>query len=260
MIDTHGRFGGRQKNFQKHGTRASWFFTTPKSEAEALARADVIIAIQDVEAEYFGRLVDDKTVITVGHGVHEVPLVGHESAQPRLLFVGSDNRLNVLSIRNFIDSIFPALHHEFPDVVLDIAGGVGAKLRRLPPGCNVVGKVPDLENYYRRAWIVINPMAFGTGLKIKTVEALGYGKPVVTTPAGAEGLEAGSGWAFKVVNSRHEFADVISALIRHANEREELSSGALRFIRDYNSRVVAPLLALLDNTTDTRSEQPDPGA
>jgi glycosyltransferase involved in cell wall biosynthesis len=251
LIDTHGRFGDRHKNFQRHGTRASWFFTTPAEEAKALARADVIIAIQDQEAGYFAEVVGGKTVITVGHSVLERSLFGHEPPEPRLLFVGSGNRLNEFSIKTFIDEAFAPLRRQFPELVLEIAGGVGTRLRRLPPGCTIVGRVPDLEAHYRLAWVVINPMAFGTGLKIKTVEALGYGKPVVTSPTGAEGLEAGAGWAFEVASTSTEFVEVIAKLIRRADERERLSHGAARFIREYNASVVAPLLDLLSEQSDT---------
>jgi glycosyltransferase involved in cell wall biosynthesis len=246
LIDTHDVFGGRQRQFQSQGRKASWFFTTPEQEAEGLRRADVVMAIQDGEAEYFRRLVPDREVITVGHGVAERPQWSAESPSPRLLFVGSSNKANYYGLREFIESSFESLRNRFPDLELDIVGGVADRFRQAPAGCNLVGRVESLDDYYAKAWFVINTMGFGSGLKIKTVEALGFGKPVVSTPVGVAGLEKGIGWAFEVAESPQEFERKIADLINSPAAREELGEGALRFVRDYNRSAISPLLEVLE--------------
>jgi hypothetical protein len=68
-----------------------------------------------------------------------------------------------------------------------VAGGI---CKHIPdtPGLIKLGFVKELHTFYDAIDIALNPMVGGTGLKIKTVEPLSYGKPVLTTPSGAQGL------------------------------------------------------------------------
>ena len=69
-----------------------------------------------------------------------------------------------------------------------VAGGITKHVRETP-GVIRLGFVKELHTFYDAIDIALNPMVGGTGLKIKTVEPLCYGKPVLTTPSGAQGLQ-----------------------------------------------------------------------
>jgi glycosyltransferase involved in cell wall biosynthesis len=73
---------------------------------------------------------------------------------------------------------------------------------------------------------VINPVSVGTGLKIKTVEALAFGKAVITTRCGAEGLESGAGTAFEVVEDMRQMAGEVVRLLTDPNRRRTLEHQA----------------------------------
>jgi succinoglycan biosynthesis protein ExoO len=162
--------------------------------------------------------------------------------------VGSRHEGNYQSVTGFLSAVFPELRQRFPDLEFDIVGSIGSRLGDPPTGCNVVGSVDDLEPYYGRAWVVVNPIIWGTGLKIKTVEALAFGKPLVTTPVGAEGLEEGSGTAFLVAESPAETARSISLLLDDESLRRRISSAAISSIRDYNDTALGPLLRFLEDS------------
>ena len=87
----------------------------------------------------------------------------------------------------------------------------------------------NLEEIYREADIVINPVLFGGGLKIKNVEALCYSKPLVTTSAGADGLEEGINKAFLVCDSAESMIEDISIIIENPEKRTELANAAYEF-------------------------------
>jgi glycosyltransferase involved in cell wall biosynthesis len=249
IIDTHDVFGDRHKRQQALGARPSWFFTTPCQEVKGLSRADVVVAIQHREADQFrDMLPPGRTVITVGHCVDLPTLNEKESAEKRLLFVGSRHEGNYQSITKFLSAVYPRLRQQFPDLEFDIVGSIGSRLGVLPGGCHIVGPVDGLEPYYGRAWVVVNPIMWGTGLKIKTVEALAFGKPLVTTPVGAEGLEEGNGTAFLVARSPEEAIRSISLLLNDESLRRGIASAAISFIRDYNEKVLSPLLRWIERS------------
>jgi glycosyltransferase involved in cell wall biosynthesis len=76
------------------------------------------------------------------------------------------------------------------------------------------GFVPDLADFYRRVRVAIAPLRFGAGVKLKTVEALQYGVPVVATTVGAEGLEALPGDVIAVHDDPAGFAAAVVARLR----------------------------------------------
>jgi hypothetical protein len=69
-----------------------------------------------------------------------------------------------------------------------VAGSVGVAVPDYTQSVDVLGHIDDLDPLYLRARVVVNPAAAGTGLKVKTVEALSHLRPIVTWPNGLEGL------------------------------------------------------------------------
>jgi glycosyltransferase involved in cell wall biosynthesis len=94
-----------------------------------------------------------------------------------------------------------------------------------------VGIVGDAElaREYQAAHVVVNPQLAGTGLKIKCVEALSAGCPLVTNRAGADGLEDGEGVAFLVSGDWHQFADHVVRLLTDDQMRLALEAQARAF-------------------------------
>jgi glycosyltransferase involved in cell wall biosynthesis len=99
-----------------------------------------------------------------------------------------------------------------------------------------LGFVDSLADAYGRAAVVINPQQFGTGLSIKSVDALLHGRPLVTTVSGARGLEDGAGTAFLQASSAEEFAEVVVGLLRDTAQAAALARRAAAFARAYHER------------------------
>ena len=92
---------------------------------------------------------------------------------------------------------------------------------------------------------MINPQRFGTGLSIKSVDALLHGRPLVTTASGARGLEDGAGTAYRPADSAEEFGDEVVRLLRDPGEAVALAGQALGFAREYHQRNVRSLAELV---------------
>jgi len=165
----------------------------PEACVAGLARADLILAIQGAEADTLRRMVPERTVLLVppGRDVRPAPLERAES--DRLLLVASHNDVNVEGLRWLVEHVWPGLRAGRPSVRLAVCGTIEEKVRDLPPDIRLCGFVPELEEEYARARVVVNPVPGTTGVQLKTIEALCHGRPVVATRAGAGRLGRDAG-------------------------------------------------------------------
>jgi hypothetical protein len=230
ILDTHDSLAHRFARQEEFGRRRTGFSTTPAQEALGFSRADVLLAIQEREAEDF-RSRTDTAVVTVGHRVPVVP-PSPRASEGRLMFLGSGNQANVDGLSFFLSEIWPRIA-ESSSARLLVAGRV-AELVEIPAGVETMPAVANIDAAYDPADIVIVPIRFGTGLKIKTIEALGRGKPTVSTLVGAEGLESARGTALVVADSPEDFASAVRSLLDDAAERRRLASAAMEFARAWN--------------------------
>jgi hypothetical protein len=192
IIDTHDLFGDRHLVALAAGIDPSWFFTTAAEEGRGLGRADLVLAIQTEEAETL-RQRGGTSVETVGH-MPPLRFLGAAPPQaPRAPFgyIGSANPWNLASVR--------ALDAALAEVTARGEGGLpwllaGRILQRrdlvLASQPLRLAQVPDPAVFYQAVDCVLNPMVPGTGLKIKTVEALAHGMPVLGTRHAFSGLPA----------------------------------------------------------------------
>ena len=238
VIDTHDIFSDRHQIYLNKGVTPQWFSTTKKGEKKALDRADLIIAIQDEEGDIFKQLTS-KPVKTIGHFVKLKP-PGDYILSRKILYVASKNPINVQSIEWFISEIFKKIRRAVPDSELIMAGNICEIIPDVD-GLTKLGLVDNLESVYESAGVVVNPMLYGTGLKIKNVEALGYSKPLVTSPVGADGLEDMSGYAFLVAKSPEEFAAHVVKLLTDEELNKTFARHAYESACKWNEDISAQL-------------------
>jgi hypothetical protein len=185
VIDTIDVFSTYQEKVGAFGV-AGWQ-VRPEDEAQRLARAQVVVAIQPEEARILGTLAPDRDVVTAGVDFDVVER--HDwPAKPVVFCVGSDNPRNLLGLRDFLKFAWPEIRTAVPDVRLAVAGSIGTAVPDYMRDVDVLGPVDNLEAAYQQARVVVNPAVAGTGLKIKTVEALSRMRPIVTWPNGIEGV------------------------------------------------------------------------
>lgn len=249
VLDTHDRFTLRHRLYLERGMAPKFFSTTQDAEARGLSRADLILAIQEQEQAFFSQLTS-RTVVTLGHlvAVEDCFVPASGGAAPNLLIVGSENEINVDGLCHFLVEDWPALKSVFPASRLSIAGGVGKHLPAVilhSEDVHVLGFVEDLADAYRMADIVVNPVRSGTGLNIKSIEALGYGKPLLTTPSGSRGIESGIGSAFLCADTPAAFVDCVRKVWCEEDGARSLSMEALKFAREWNSAALASLSQVL---------------
>jgi len=236
-LDTHDVMHERCQAFAAQGVR-HWVSITRQEEVRILRQFDVVMAIQPKDRSTFESLDAALHVITVPHPFQVSSARGASrtststNVSVHFLFVGSSALPNRVGITEFIRQCWPHLSERHSDRIrLDVVGGVCESLSDLDLGHNVHlhGFVEDVDSFYASADIVVNPVLFGGGLKIKSVQALCHGLPLVTTSAGAAGMESGLGDAFLVYDSYPEMTARLSALIDDPVERKRLGQAAVDF-------------------------------
>jgi polysaccharide biosynthesis protein PslH len=237
LIDTHDVFSDRYRLYRKHGQANEFFSTSRVEEAKALDRSDCVLAIQDWDAKHF-RSLTTRPVVVVGHLTPpaSAPNAVPAPSDPAILFVGSSMGINLHGVRWFIEHVLPRVRRQVPQAELWLVGGIADRVNRSGPGVRRWGFVEAVDDLYRRAAVVINPQQFGTGLSIKSIDALRHGRPLVTTPAGARGLEQGGGVAFSQAESATEFAAAIIELLRDPARAAALAQRAVAFVEEYHRR------------------------
>lgn len=246
IVDTHDVFTNRHKIYQQGSTKYNWFSTTAAQERKGLKRADIIVAIQEREQDFFSRLTNKKTV-TIGHTVKIKKYEITTLSNANILFIGSANQSNIDAINFFIEDMFPGIKSVIPNATLLVAGPVCRVLTDSAEGIVKLGEMADLDPAYDEADIVINPIRVGTGLKIKNIEALGYSKPLVTTSVGAEGMETGIGSAFLVADDASSFSDKVINILREPTLFHGLSERGYDFAIGWNQRQLLTLQNILNS-------------
>jgi hypothetical protein len=238
VIDTHDVFGDRHIVAKEAGLEPVWFYTTKELEAYALERADLVLAIQDEEKNYF-ESITETPVAVMGYCVPFQPLVNQSREKIVIGYIGSGNPFNVESLRVFQDAVManPALMQQFSFL---LGGTVCKVFSPMNEIFDVVGLVDDLDEFYRLIDIAINPMVGGTGLKIKSLEALSYGKALLATEDAMVGING--------IDSFHNFAsvpDMVEVLGELTPERTaELHRNSIATFRTYNERFISEFKSL----------------
>ncbi|MBP5547720.1 MAG: glycosyltransferase family 4 protein [Bacteroidales bacterium] len=177
-------------------------------ELDQINRFDGIACITDDDAETFKRLGCRKPVTVIPFGI-DTPIYDNFEAEENTLFhIGSmDWQPNADGIRWFLHDVWPAVHHDLPNLKLFLAG------RKMPDdllnanidGVNVVGEVPNATDFMLSKQINIVPLRAGGGMRIKIIEAMALGKTVVTTNIGASGIQYSDGENLLIANTPEEF-------------------------------------------------------
>jgi len=184
----------------------------------------------------------------------------------RIGYVASGTKPNLDAISWFLREVWPSVYQ--PGISLHVYGSISNVLRHnkpsdtpnphllamedatpgithfyqsraleaeAQPGLHLHDFVEDLSQVYPLLDIVINPVRFGAGLKIKNMEALGYGIPLLTTSHGASGLEAHVATALLVADQAPAFAGQLQQLLGSYPLRRSLATAAHQLARTHFS-------------------------
>jgi glycosyltransferase involved in cell wall biosynthesis len=197
---------------------------TEREERRVWQEVDLVLAVSRPEAVVMRRC-GARDVELCPNGTDRVAQLAaprRESGDPlRLLFVGSGSyRPDEVGLAWFIKQVYTQVALARP-VTLDV---VGQPPRRpvQAPGVVYHGLVPSVLPYYQRAHGVVVPVLQGAGTRLKIVEAMAIGRPVISTPLGAEGLPIAPGEHYLAAEDAPDFSEELLRLADLLQRPEQL--------------------------------------
>jgi glycosyltransferase involved in cell wall biosynthesis len=198
-------------------------------ERRAIQLTRKTFVCSDADVRYLRRTLGLSNVSLIPNSI-DIPAPQPTSGEPALLFLGAYGyKPNVVAATELIREIWPFVRSACPAARLIIAG---ASPERIPcfaehhEGVEYAGFVEDLDQIYRRARAVCCPIRSGGGTRIKIIEAAAYGKAIVSTPLGAEGLDFTDGSEIMLRDDPGAFAAACIELLRNDRLCERIGAAA----------------------------------
>ncbi|MCX6281089.1 MAG: glycosyltransferase family 4 protein [Bacteroidetes bacterium] len=193
---------------------------------------DGVVAISGKDAEFF-RSHTEKPVISIPFGINPADYHVKEKVNrhPTIFIIGAMNWIpNQEGVRWFLENVWIDLYKRYPSLKFHIAGREMPEWMKKLSLENIVveGEVDDAAGFYAANDIMIVPLFSGSGIRIKIIEAMAYGKTVISTSLGAEGIEYSRGENLLVADLACEFFEMISVCIEHPEVMERTGSNARR--------------------------------
>jgi glycosyltransferase involved in cell wall biosynthesis len=199
---------------------------------------DACLALSTVDRDHLARLNPGLPCTLLPHAVdmkHYAP-AGALPKTPELLFIGSSHWApNRDGLRWFVEEMWPQVRAQVPDARLTVVGRGPPDWLHSIPGVSAEGYVDDERPYYARARVVIVPLRFGSGVRIKILNALAMERPVVSTPLGAEGIPIVDGESIEIAETPGTFVERTVRLLKDDAHAEAVSRAGYALCRNWYS-------------------------
>lgn len=219
-------------------------------EIAMLNQYDYLIPITQRDGETYNRLGNTKPQFVASTGIfvddlHQFNIPQEQAVS--LFHIGAlDWTPNQQGLLWFITNCWQKIRQQNSNIQLFIAGRNAPQWfveQLLVDGVVYVGEVPDAHEYMSQHTIMIVPLLAGGGMRIKILEGLSYGKIIVSTSIGAEGIPAENGREICIADSAEMFVEAISMLIKNAEMRAGIAQNGASFVkRNFNNETIVKQL------------------
>jgi glycosyltransferase involved in cell wall biosynthesis len=144
-----------------------------------------------------------------------------------------DYHANIDGAVNFARQVWPHLRERQPNLIFTIVGKDPApEVRDLAqiPGIEVTGTVDDVRPFYREASAAVVPLNVGGGSRLKILEAMAAGVPVVSTTLGAEGLQVRHDENILIADTNEQLVAAITSVVEIKTRHDELSAAGRELV------------------------------
>ena len=221
-------------------------------EAWALEQVDLVTAVSEADKVALQSLAPDKAIRVIPNCIDVDQYQGLSAGNTPhfdLLFMGKmDYRPNVDAMLWFTSEIWDKILATRPETSLGIVGQKPhrrlAHLQALP-NVTMTGWVEQVEPYLAGSTVVIMPFRIGSGTRLKLLQAMSAGKPVVSTPIGAEGYPVAHNQELVFATTPSEFAFAILTLLTQPHRQKAIGESAQQFAQQYDWRQIIPQMVAL---------------
>ncbi|MEM4202673.1 MAG: glycosyltransferase [Candidatus Methanomethylicaceae archaeon] len=207
-------------------------------QRQVLRIVDVVLSVSEEDAAFTRMCLPNPStqvwVVPNGVDTEYFQPQSNKERQNRIIFCGAmDIFMNIDAVVWFARNVFPKVREAVPDAEFWIVGrDPTPDVRALGaiPGVYVTGRVEDVRPYYAKAKVAIAPFRYGGGTKLKILEAMASGVPVVATPIGCQGIKAVSGRHLFIAERGEVFTNWVITLLREGALRERVAVEARRLV------------------------------
>jgi len=203
-----------------------------------LREFDLCTVVSEQERSHILECVPDYPVAVIPNGV-DLDFYDGDFGVPEpgtLVFSGVlTYSANFDAMRFFLKDIYPLIKAVRPDVTLRVTGKTeGVPIQTLPRRDGVVftGYLDDIRPCVAQSQVSVVPLRVGGGTRLKILEAMALGTPVVSTSKGAEGLDVTPGENILIADEPAEFADAVLHLLDDERLRARLAANGRRLVRE----------------------------
>lgn len=179
---------------------------------------------------------DSRPIKVIPNGV-DMKFYNSDYGQPEpytLSYVGAlTYNANFDAAQYFLKKIYPLIKANCPEVRFSITGKLDrVPLHRLPAaqGVSFTGYLDDIRPVLARSWVSVVPLRIGGGTRLKILESLALGTPVVSTRKGAEGLDLVDGRDILIADDPGSFAECVIRLLKNPELREKLGQNGRKAV------------------------------
>ena len=203
---------------------------------------DAVITCSDSDKKRFQRLNGGQLSIEVVPNGVTIPEFKFDAGvmkdQPEsILFCGTLSSIpNAEGLHWFCKKIWPLVLQQFPGLQLLVVGSgtLPEKYADIKTTANIkfTGAVPDVKESYNQATIAVVPLLTGSGTRLKILEAMAMGVPVIATKTGAEGIEYMNLKDIIIADREEEFSEKVIQLLKDKTRRSEIAQQARELVRE----------------------------
>jgi len=210
-------------------------------EASALKRFDVVFVVSDDDRKSLRDLGADLNRLRIlpnipDRGLLDLASPSFDTTEPVVLYLGTLSwQPNVEGVERFVSSVYPAVHKRVPESRLIVAGrgapkSLAEKVAKTA-GAEFLGEIEDIESLYQNARVFVDATRSGGGTRLKVLNALARGVPVVASEHAAQGLDIVAGEHLIVARNDHAMADAVVDLLQNPARWKILSENGRALIR-----------------------------
>ncbi|EED2224523.1 glycosyltransferase family 4 protein, partial [Campylobacter jejuni] len=238
ILITHDAHSKLNELAFEYGINTSYRACTPEIEAEILNMADKVLAITSKERDYFQSIGVYKKIIVSEFSCYEdyrnYKVKTSNFNKKSIFYCASNNPSNKMGLDNFLYRVWPSLIHLVPGIRMIICGNICDTLHVNYKNIELRGEInhDQMLEIMSMSTIGINPVYFGTGLKIKSVEFMSIGLPFVSFEEGASGLEEFDRRAFLISKNWIDFGKKIVSLLNSKDKWLAMSKNARKIAQN----------------------------